>query len=123
MAEDDLMNVKKYHIYTKQLIDGMPSPVFSAATIAPNKKQDEVFASRYAKILKVSREKYSKPQKEVVAKINKNLEDIEKQEKDWAQKKDDFKNKKDAEKKKAHEAKMKAQQEEKTKREAEESKV
>jgi hypothetical protein len=28
--EEDLMNLKKYTIYMKQLIDGMPSPVFSA---------------------------------------------------------------------------------------------
>ncbi len=120
VSEEDLMNVKKYHIYTKQLIDGMPSPVFSAGTLMPNKKQDDVFAKRYDKILKVSREKYSKPQKDVVDKINKNLEDIEKQEQQWAKKKEDFKNKKQDEKKKAHEAKMQAQQEEKDKREAEE---
>jgi len=121
VTEEDLMNVRKYHIYTKQLIDGMPSPIFSAATIAPHKKQDEVFAARYDKILKVSREKYSKPRKDVVARINKSLEDIEKQEKEWGKKKEEFKNKKDADKKAIHEAKMKAQQVEKEKREAEAS--
>lgn len=110
VSEDDLMNVAKYHIYTKQLIDGMPSPVFSASTLSPNTKQDDIFASRYEKILKVSREKYSKPQAEVVAKINKHLEDIEKQEQEWLKKKEDFKNKKAAEKKAAHEEKMKAQE-------------
>jgi len=30
VTEEDLMNLKKYTIYTKQLIDGMPSPIFSA---------------------------------------------------------------------------------------------
>jgi hypothetical protein len=30
IVEDDLMNLRKYNIYMKQLIDGMPSIVFSA---------------------------------------------------------------------------------------------
>ena len=55
--EEDLMNLKKYNIYIKQLIDWMPSPVFSAGTFSPNKKDEEEFTNRYKKILKVSREK------------------------------------------------------------------
>jgi hypothetical protein len=55
------MNLKKHNIYIKQLIEGMPSSVFSAITYAPNKKEEEIFQARYSKILSVSREKYSKP--------------------------------------------------------------
>jgi len=74
------MNLKKYNIYTKQLIDGMPSRVFSASTFPPNKKHDEVFSKRYEKILQVSREKYSKPRKQIEEKIYKTIEDIDIQE-------------------------------------------
>lgn len=80
ILEDDLMNLKKYNIYTKQLIDGMPSRVFSASTFPPNKKHDEVFSKRYEKILQVSREKYSKPRKQIEEKIYKTIEDIDIQE-------------------------------------------
>jgi hypothetical protein len=102
IEEDDLMNLSKYNIYTKQLIDGMPSSVFSAATFAPNKKNEEVFASRYAKILSVSREKYSKPRKIVEARINKTLQDLEIQENQWEKKKADYEAKKKQEKAKKH---------------------
>jgi len=59
------MNLSKYNIYLKQLIDGMPSGIFSASTFAPHKKNDEIFKARYDKILQVSREKYSKPKSAV----------------------------------------------------------
>ena len=121
ITEDDLINTSKYNIYLKQLIDGMPSPTFSAGTFAPNKKDDEIFANRYKKILNVSREKYSKPKDSVVGKINKMIEEVEKQEVEWEKKKEDFKKKKEAEKKKAHEEKMAKQAEERAKREKEET--
>lgn len=82
IVEEDLTNIKKYSIYLKQLIDGMPSPIFSADTFAPNKKDDEEFKTRYDKILQVSREKYCKPRASVVEKINKLLIEVE-----WAEKK------------------------------------
>ena len=102
ITEEDLMNLKKYNIYTKQLIDGMPSPVFSAGTFSPNQKNDEVFSSRYEKILSVSREKYSKSRKNVEERINKSLEDVEKQEIEWEKKKGEFEEKKKDEKAKKH---------------------
>ncbi len=102
IIEDDLMNLKKYNIYTKQLIDGMPSPVFSASTFSPNIKNEEVFSSRYEKILSVSREKYSKSRKSVESRINKSLDDIEKQEELWEKKKIEFEEKKKDEKAKKH---------------------
>ena len=109
ISEDDLMNLSKYKIYTKQLIDGMPSKVFSAWTFAPNKKNDEVFHSRYEKILSVSREKYSKSKKSVEDRINKTLNDLEKEENLWEKKKSDFEQKKKDEKSKKHQEMMEKQ--------------
>jgi hypothetical protein len=104
MTEEDLINLSKYNIYLKQLIDGMPSRVFSAATFAPNVKNDEAFQIRYNKILAVSREKYCNSRQEVEAKMNKMMQDVEVEEEQWEKKKEDFKNKKAEEKKKAHTA-------------------
>jgi septin family protein len=92
------MNLKKYNIYTKQLIDGMPSPVFSASTFAPNKKNEEAFSKRYQKILQVSREKYSKARKQVEEKIYQTIDEIDKQEAAWEKKKLEFKEKEKQEK-------------------------
>jgi hypothetical protein len=103
------MNLKKYTIYTKQLIDGMPSPVFSAATFPPNKKNEDVFHSRYKKILSVSREKYSKSRKIVEQRISKTMEDIEIQEKEWERKKAEFEQRKKEEKAKKHKEMMEKQ--------------
>lgn len=52
-----------------------------------------MFQARYEKILKVSREKYSKPRSSVEARINKTLYDIEKQEESWERKKEEYKQK------------------------------
>ncbi|MDD3794301.1 MAG: type IV secretion system DNA-binding domain-containing protein [Candidatus Gracilibacteria bacterium] len=98
ILEDDLMNLKKYNIYTKQLIDGMPSRVFSASTFAPNKKHEEVFSKRYEKILQVSREKYSKPKNQVEEKIYKTIEDIDAQEQALEKKRLEIKEKEKQEK-------------------------
>ena len=102
VMEEDLMNLKKYNIYIKQLIDWMPSNVFSSSTFAPNKKQEEVFTKRYEKILQVSREKYSKSKKSVEDRIYKSINDIDKQEKEWEKKKEVFAQKQKEEKAKKH---------------------
>jgi hypothetical protein len=86
----------------KQLIDGMPSQIFSANTFPPHSKNAEAFESRYNKILSVSREKYSKSRLAVVNKINKSMEDIEKSENEWEKKKAVFEEKKKEEKAKKH---------------------
>lgn len=91
IKEDDLMNLKKYNIYIKQLIDWMPSWVFSASTFAPNTKNEEAFSSRYKKILNVSREKYCKSKENVEAKIYSSIDDIDRQESAWEKKKQEFK--------------------------------
>lgn len=121
ISEDDLMNLSKYNIYTKQLIDGMPSTVFSAGTIAPNKKDDEVFSTRYKKILSVSREKYSKSRKSVEDKINKSLNDVEKLELEWDKKKALFDEMKKEEKAKKHQEMLDKQSKDKEKREKEDT--
>ncbi len=104
ISEDDLINLAKYHIYLKQLIDWMPSSVFSAATFPPPFKNQEAFNARYKKILQVSREKYSKSRIKVVEKINNMMKDLEKQEQLWEKKKQEFEEKKKAEKQKKHQA-------------------
>lgn len=77
IEEDDFINIKKYSVYLKQLIDGMPSKIFSADMFWPHKKNEKEFENRYEKILQVSREKYCKPKKVVVEKINKMFETTE----------------------------------------------
>ncbi len=81
ITEEDLMNLKKYNIYLKQLIDWMPSPVFSAQTFPPRKINPIAFQARYKKILQVSRERYANSRTKVVEKINKTIREIDKQEK------------------------------------------
>lgn len=98
ITENDLMNQKKYTIYLKQLIDGMPSPIFSAATFPPHLRDEEEFAERYEKILNVSRERYTKSKQLVEGKINQQMKEIERQEEDWEKKKEEFKQKKEDEK-------------------------
>ncbi|MDD5770301.1 MAG: TraM recognition domain-containing protein, partial [Candidatus Gracilibacteria bacterium] len=74
---EDLTNLKKYTIYLKQLIDGMPSKVFSADTLAPYPITKEAFETRYNKILQVSREKYSISKDIIEQKIYKSMKDLE----------------------------------------------
>ncbi len=77
---EDLTNLKKYTIYTKQLIDGMPSKVFSSDTFSPYPITPEAFEIRYKKILQVSREKYSASKELVEQKIYKTIKDLEEEE-------------------------------------------
>lgn len=84
----DLTNLRKYSIYTKQLIDGMPSKVFSANTFPPNPIQPEVFETRYKKILQVSREKYSQSKELVEQKIYKSIQELQEQEEKIQKEKD-----------------------------------
>lgn len=113
------MNQKKYTIYIKQLIDGMPSPIFSAGTFPPAARIEEEFKDRYEKILQVSRERYCKKRSLVEEKIQKSMDDIERREVEWEQKKEEFKKQKDELKKKKHEEKMRQQEIEAEKRKKE----
>lgn len=71
LQEVDLMNVKKYNIYTKLLIEGMPSKVFSAKIFPPIRMHAGDFARQdEEKIRARSREVYAKPVSYVEEKIN-----------------------------------------------------
>ncbi|MDD2487307.1 MAG: type IV secretion system DNA-binding domain-containing protein [Candidatus Gracilibacteria bacterium] len=69
ISTTDLMNIRKYDIYTKLLIDGMPARVFSATTFPPIKAKSTIDEGRKNTVLKVSREKYAKPVEFVEKKI------------------------------------------------------
>lgn len=65
---NDLVQLPKYNLYTKLLVDGMPSQPFSAATLPPiDGSMDE---GRRTKVIKFSRERYAKPRDVVEDKIN-----------------------------------------------------
>jgi len=62
----DIVNLAKYNIYLKLMIDGLAGRPFSASTLPPFSKDEY---SNREKIIKVSREKYSTPRLEVEDKI------------------------------------------------------
>jgi len=59
--ENDLINLPNYHIYLKLMIDGATSQPFSAITLPPPERTKSYKES----IIKLCRDKYSKPRKEV----------------------------------------------------------
>lgn len=112
ITPQDLTNLAKYDIYTKLLIEGMPSPVFSATTLAPIHARIDVPPQQSRDVLlKVSREKYTKKREFVEKKIfdyaGKISEDEKKYKKEQAEYKDKIKNEKEAERKKVQEEKKK----------------
>ncbi len=99
----DLMNLKKYDIYTKLLIDGMPSPVFSASTFPPVRSRLDIPEQKRDVVAKVSREKYSKPVELVEKKIFEfNLKVVE-DEKKFKVAEEDYKERKKEERRKKQE--------------------
>ena len=104
ITPQDLMNLRKYDIYTKLLIDGMPSPVFSATTHAPLHERMEVSPQQTRDVLlKVSREKYTKKKEFVEKKIFENINKIREEEKKFREEKEAYKEKKMEEKKQKRE--------------------
>jgi Mitoribosomal protein mL52 len=106
----DLTNLRKYDIYTKLLIDGMPSPVFSATTYAPlHDRMDIPLQQSRDVLLKVSREKYTKKKDYVEKKIFEYASKIQEDEKKYRREQEEYKEKikseKDAERKKKLEEK------------------
>ncbi len=91
LVENDLINLKNHTIYTKLLINGMPSPIFSANTLPPHKKDEKEFKTRYEKVLAVNREKYCKPREKVVKNINDMMWELEKAENDLFKKREEGK--------------------------------
>ncbi len=64
----DLINLAKYNVYLKLMIDGIAGDPFSAETLVPFETEEE---SNREKIIKVSRERYSVPRKIIEEKIAK----------------------------------------------------
>ncbi len=65
-VEEDLVNLTKYCIYLRLMIDGVASKPFSANTLPPIAIPKE---GTFEKVVKVSRERYSRPRSEVEERI------------------------------------------------------
>jgi CxxC-x17-CxxC domain-containing protein len=65
---EDFVNLGKYHIYLKLMIDGITSAPFSATTLPPMEK---IETSEKEKIIRSSRERYSVPRDVIEEKIAK----------------------------------------------------
>ncbi len=65
---EDLVNLTKYDVYMKLMIDGVSSNPFSATTLPPLGK--EFFTGNRDKVIRVSRERYATPRAEVEEKIS-----------------------------------------------------
>jgi len=65
---EDIVNLAKYNIYLKLMIDGVAGRPFSAETLLPFPRPEE---SNKEKIIKVCRERYGTPRQEVEEKITK----------------------------------------------------
>ncbi|MBD3311177.1 MAG: type IV secretion system DNA-binding domain-containing protein [Candidatus Magasanikbacteria bacterium] len=64
-TEDDIVNLAKFHIFLKLMIDGVASQPFSAVTMPPIGSPTE----SKEKVIKVSRERYGKPRDVIEDKI------------------------------------------------------
>ena len=65
-AMNDLVNLSKYNIYLKLMIDGVASRAFSATTLPPPDQSEESYRQ---KIIKVSRERYGRDRSKIEEKI------------------------------------------------------
>jgi len=65
--QDDLVNLTKYNIALKLMIDGIASNAFSAITLPPLPQLEE---SHREKIIRVSQERYGKPEELISGKIS-----------------------------------------------------
>lgn len=70
----DMVNLDNRHIYVKMAIDGVTRPAFSAATLPP---LPSIGTDHIDKIVKVSRERYSKPRSMVEQKIQEWADDVQ----------------------------------------------
>ena len=66
-TEEDLVNIPKFHVYLKLMIDGVASDPFTARTLPFNIQGQE---DTTEKIIRVSRERYAKPRAVVEDKIS-----------------------------------------------------
>lgn len=67
-APEDLVNLTKYDVYMKLMIDGVSSNPFSATTLPP--LGGPFLTKNQEKVIQVSRERYAKPRDVVEDKIN-----------------------------------------------------
>ncbi|OGH69607.1 MAG: hypothetical protein A3C90_04225 [Candidatus Magasanikbacteria bacterium RIFCSPHIGHO2_02_FULL_51_14] len=63
--EQDIVNLAKYHVFLKLMIDGVASTPFSAITLPPIGHSTD----SAEKVVRVSRERYGKPREEIEDKI------------------------------------------------------
>ena len=95
-VQEDLVNLPKYNIYIKLMIDGITSEAFSASTLPPIPIDEESIKIRN-KVIAVSRERYTKSRTVVEEKIikwsesNKETNTEKKDDKKSFNKKDDHK--------------------------------
>ncbi|OGY89300.1 MAG: hypothetical protein A3B30_03745 [Candidatus Komeilibacteria bacterium RIFCSPLOWO2_01_FULL_52_15] len=68
LTMNDLVNLPKYHVYLKLMIDGVTSNAFSATTLPPYTIPEDS-AEVVEKIIKSSRERYAKPREVIEDKI------------------------------------------------------
>lgn len=112
----DLTNLRKYDIYSKLLIDGMPSPVFSATTYAPlHARMDMPPQQSRDILLKVSREKYTKKRDFVEKKIFEYAKNISEEEVKYRKKQEEHKERAKAEKEALRKKKAEVKHHESTK--------
>lgn len=69
ITAEDIGTLPKYQVYIRLMMNGMPSPVFSANTLPPPKHNFS--EKQLQKVIKVAREKYAKPRKIVEDRIMK----------------------------------------------------
>lgn len=69
ITPEDIGTLPKYQIYARVMMNGMPSPVFSANTLAPPKHNPS--PKQLEKVIKVAREKHAQPRKKVEERIMK----------------------------------------------------
>jgi len=76
-TEEDIVNLPKYEIYLKLMIDGIASEPFSARGLPPLKEDEKT--GNMEKVIKVSRERYAKKKDVVEEKILRwhNLDDLD----------------------------------------------
>jgi len=67
-TEEDIVNIPKYHMYLKLMIDGVASDPFSAQGLEPLTKEEET--GNEEKLIKVTRERYAGKKDIVEDKIN-----------------------------------------------------
>ena len=64
---NDIINLPKYNIYLKLMIDGVASNAFSAVALPPSEQQEK---SHFDTVVRVSREKYSRRREDIEEKIS-----------------------------------------------------